>query len=219
MCIRDRCCRRSRLLDEYRSGSRRFPPAARMHRNPWDTGHCSPACVWIVRRYRARRRHTNAQHAVSPTDRDTSSASTTLVPDPSRSLCKSPPHPSAPAISARSPRDSTTVQLRLLRLRYPCLASPCHYSVRIHSGYKNNALHPRIGTKGVVTVRGTTHVDSDSDRADIIYGGAEGARTPDLNTASVALSQLSYSPVISMTSFADATMSTRCSITGASGEG
>jgi hypothetical protein len=26
-------------------------------------------------------------------------------------------------------------------------------------------------------------------------GGAEGARTPDLNTASVALSQLSYSPL------------------------
>jgi hypothetical protein len=27
-----------------------------------------------------------------------------------------------------------------------------------------------------------------------VFGGAEGARTPDLNTASVALSQLSYSP-------------------------
>jgi hypothetical protein len=30
--------------------------------------------------------------------------------------------------------------------------------------------------------------------AKFIVGGAEGARTPDLNTASVALSQLSYSP-------------------------
>jgi hypothetical protein len=28
----------------------------------------------------------------------------------------------------------------------------------------------------------------------LVFGGAEGARTPDLNTASVALSQLSYSP-------------------------
>jgi hypothetical protein len=29
----------------------------------------------------------------------------------------------------------------------------------------------------------------------LFIGGAEGARTPDLNTASVALSQLSYSPM------------------------
>jgi hypothetical protein len=40
------------------------------------------------------------------------------------------------------------------------------------------------------------HKKNACDDASVLFiGGAEGARTPDLNTASVALSQLSYSPL------------------------
>ncbi len=58
-----------------------------------------------------------------------------------------------------------------------------------------NAFVP-VRDEGVLDdrFRGTTLVDQRGYHDDTFLGGAEGARTPDLNTASVALSQLSYSP-------------------------
>ncbi len=55
---------------------------------------------------------------------------------------------------------------------------------------KNEPPIPKTGTEGML--RGTTLVGGNTAASD--SGGADGIRTRDLNTASVALSQLSYSP-------------------------
>ena len=67
----------------------------------------------------------------------------------------------------------------------------------------NCLLHPILGADGIPLVQEkansagyyTLKQNFNTKFLDFVKsGGAEGTRTPDLNTASVALSQLSYSP-------------------------
>jgi hypothetical protein len=62
---------------------------------------------------------------------------------------------------------------------------------------KNKKPSVPAGTEGFLVdllFRGTTLVGQRCRQMRATLGGAEGTRTPDPNTASVVLSQLSYSP-------------------------
>src|SRR5215218_1721102 len=65
---------------------------------------------------------------------------------------------------------------------------------------KKTAFRPRSGTEGrsPAHFRGATLVGQRPRSCATGGGGAEGTRTPDFDTASVALSQLSYSPARTM---------------------